>query len=126
MDSAPAPAASPRALVNAIAASFVVSGVLEAFAPQQHLRAIALVHGVIIGVLCYLWCKADAAAQGRVPPGRSALVAGVFPLVGIPVYLFRTRPARRAAVTTLKAVGLLFVLAVLGVAVVEIVNVLRA
>lgn len=126
MDVLPRPSANPRALVIAIGASFVVSGVLEALAPQRHLRAIAFVHGVIIGVLCYLWCKADAAAQGRVPPGRSAIVAGVFPLAGIPLYLFRTRPARRAAIATLKAVGLLFMLAVLGVAVVEILNALRA
>ena len=62
-------------------------------------------HTFFIGAMCYAWCRAEGVARGVPPPGRSALFAGIFPLLGIPVYFFRSRPWRRALVATLKAAG---------------------
>ncbi|MNR60295.1 hypothetical protein D3C85_1817440 [compost metagenome] len=76
----------------------------------------------LISALCYTWCRADGLVRGVPAPGRSALLAGIFPLLGIPVYFFRTRPWRRALLATLGAVGFLvssLVLAAVGTLSVE-------
>jgi hypothetical protein len=59
-----------------------------------------------VGALTYMWCRAEGLARGHPPPGRSALFAGVFPLLGLPLYFFRTRPWRRAGRDTALAAAL--------------------
>ncbi len=102
--------------------SFLADGMFTPFVPAVHHQAQALLHGLVISILCYLWCKAESRERAMLAPGRAALWAGVFPLVGMPVYFFRTREKRVAAFATLKAVGFLIGVALLGIAAGEIVD----
>ncbi|MFH0129703.1 rard protein [Variovorax sp. VaC1] len=100
----------PRWVLLLLGASFFVAGVADAFLPPlrgKDYTVVDVVHAFVIGALCYTWCRAEALARGVVPPGRSALVAGLFPLLGLPIYFFRTRPWRLALVATLWALGFL-------------------
>jgi len=100
----------PRRVLLALALSFVVAGVLSPIVPEvagKSFSVVAVVHSQIIGALCYKWCRADGLWRGVLPPGRSALVAGIFPLLGVPLYFLRTRPFPRAVVATLGATAFL-------------------
>lgn len=100
----------PRWILLVLGLSFLVVGVADAFMPPlrgKDYSALDVAHAFLISALCYTWCRAEGLARGVIPPGRSALLAGVFPLLGIPVYFFRTRPWRRALVSTLGAAGFL-------------------
>jgi hypothetical protein len=102
----------PRWILLALGLSFLVVGVADAFMPPvrgKDYTVLDVAHAFLISALCYTWCRAEGLARGVIPPGRSALWAGVFPLLGIPVYFFRTRPWRRALLSTLGAVGFLIV-----------------
>lgn len=92
--------ASPSVLLAVLAASFPAGGVLEALLPAHTLPAQALAHGAVVGALSYAWCRADGLRRRRLAPGRSALVAGLLPIVGLPLYFFRTRPWRQALVAS--------------------------
>jgi hypothetical protein len=103
----------PRSILIALAITFVVYGVLSAYVPTRRALALVVAHGVIIGALCYAWCRADAIARGAIPPGRTvSLLAGLLPVVGVPVYLFRSRPRRAAWLGLAKALGLFVALSV--------------
>ncbi|RQO56571.1 rard protein [Variovorax sp. KBW07] len=109
----------PRWILLALGLSFLVAGVADALLPPlrgKDYSALDVAHAFLIGALCYAWCRADGLARGVIPPGRSALLAGVFPLLGIPLYFFRTRPWRRALVSTLWAIGFLLAGLVLAAA----------
>jgi hypothetical protein len=102
----------PRWILLVLGLSFLVVGVADAFMPPvrgKDYTVLDVAHAFLISALCYTWCRAEGLARGVIPPGRSALWAGVFPLLGIPVYFFRTRPWRRALLSTLGAVGFLAV-----------------
>ena len=70
--------------------------------------------GVLLPIVCYLWCKADCAARAvRAPPGAVPLMA-VLPAIGWAYYLFATRRPLKALTVI---VGTLVVaLTILGVA----------
>ncbi|MBJ2154532.1 rard protein [Variovorax sp. IB41] len=116
----------PRWLLLVLGLSFLVVGVADAFMPPvrgKDYTVLDVAHAFLISALCYTWCRAEGLARGVIPPGRSALWAGVFPLVGIPVYFFRTRSWRRALLSTLGAVGFLavgLVLAAVGTLLTEL------
>jgi hypothetical protein len=116
----------PRWILLALGLSFLVVGVADAFMPPvrgKDYTVLDVAHAFLISALCYTWCRAEGLARGVIPPGRSALWAGVFPLLGIPVYFFRTRPWRRALLSTLGAVGFLavgLVLAAVGTLLTEL------
>jgi hypothetical protein len=100
----------PRRVLLALALSFVVAGVLSPIVPEvagKSYSVVDVVHSLLIGALCYTWCRADGLWRGVLPPGRSALVAGIFPLLGVPLYFLRTRPFPRAVVATLGATAFL-------------------
>ncbi|MGJ7604211.1 rard protein [Variovorax sp. LT1R20] len=100
----------PRWILLVLGVSFLAVGVADAFVPPlrgKDYSALDVAHAFLISALCYTWCRAEGLTRGVIPPGRSALLAGVFPLLGIPVYFFRTRPWRRALVSTLGAAGFL-------------------
>ena len=71
--------------------SFVAAGVIDASVTAKSARAFSLMHGILCSVFAYMWIKAEAIERGSFSPGRSALWAGLFPIVGIPIYLFCTR-----------------------------------
>lgn len=74
--------------------------------PAERDQLVNAVLGVLTTIFVYAWCRADAAARGTVAPGRSALWAGLFPPLGWPLYLWRTRGLRRSVPALLQ--GLLF------------------
>jgi hypothetical protein len=116
----------PRWILLALGLSFLVVGVADAFmlpVRGKDYTVLDVAHAFLVSALCYTWCRAEGLARGVIPPGRSALWAGVFPLLGIPVYFFRTRPWRRALLSTLGAVGFLavgLVLAAVGTLLTEL------
>ena len=116
----------PRWILLVLGLSFLVVGVADALIPPlrgKDYTVLDVVHAFLISALCYTWCRAEGLARGVIPPGRSALLAGVFPLLGIPVYFFRSRPWRQALVATLWAVGFLvmgLVLAAVGTLLTEL------
>lgn len=118
----------PRWILLALGLSFLVVGVADAFVPPvrgKEYSVLDVAHAFLISALCYTWCRAEGLARGVIPPGRSALLAGVFPMLGIPVYFFRTRPWRRALLATLGAVGFLamgLALAAVGTLLTELVR----
>lgn len=100
----------PRRVLLALALSFVVAGVLSPIVPQaagKSYSAVDVAHALLIGALCYTWCRADGLERGVLPPGRSALVAGLFPLLGVPIYFLRTRPFAKALLASLGAIAFL-------------------
>lgn len=97
---------STRTLLACITGSFALAGAFDATLPASALPGMTILHGLVVGVLTYMWCRAEAMARLQPPPGRSALFAGVFPLLGLPCYFFRTRPWRRAVQDTSLAAAL--------------------
>ena len=109
----------PRWILVALALSFFAVGAADAFIPAlrgKDYTPLDVAHAFLISALSYAWCRADGVARGVVPPGRSALFAGIFPLLGIPVYFFRSRPWRQALASTLWAAGFLVMGLVLAAA----------
>lgn len=94
-------------LLLALAASFAVSGVLESSLSAKNSQVSGLIHAFLIGALSYMWVKAEASERNSVPPGRSALWTGIFPVVGLPIYFFRTRKWQQALKGCLLSVALL-------------------
>jgi len=103
-----------RLLLLLLASTYAVAGLLDPFlAPNDRTATLASVAlGVVVMILCYLWCKADAAERGMAHIGGTALAAFI-PPIGLPIYFFRTRPVRRALVSIGKS--LLFLLAVMAI-----------
>ncbi|MET3460859.1 rard protein [Variovorax atrisoli] len=100
----------PRRVLLALALSFVAAGVLSPVVPQmagKPYSAIDVAHALLIGALSYTWCRAEGLERGVAPPGRSALLAGLFPILGVPIYFFRTRSFAKALVATLAAAAFL-------------------
>jgi hypothetical protein len=100
-----------RVILLAILASFVLSGLAEPFLPNPDnpYNAIGVVHTIIVAVLLYVWCKADAASRGVEVPPMAAVFVALFAFIGVPYYFFRSRPWRQAALSTLLAVVFLIV-----------------
>lgn len=72
---------------------------------SQRDQAINALLGVGTTIVVYAWCRLEAAERGRTAPGRSALWAGLFPPLGLPLYLWRTRGAVAALRALPAAVG---------------------
>jgi len=95
-----------------LTASFAVNGIVEPFVSPRNSTALAFAHAVVIGVLCYAWTRADALQRKTIPPRGSAIFAGLLPLLGVPLYLFRTRGGKGGIKGTTKALILLILLVV--------------
>src|SRR5437868_5909316 len=103
----------PRLLLGILVASFFVAALFEPIHPEsgEIFSLAGLVHTLIIGFLLYAWCKADAAQRHVAPPLGAALLCAFIPPVGLPYYLFRSRPWPGA----LLGIAALVTLAVLAV-----------
>jgi len=99
-----------------LGASFLLVGLAEPLTsrPGDLHSPLSLLHMAAIAVLLYLWCRADARARGYVPRNGVAILVAVLPPLGVPIYLFQSRPWRKAALSLLVAVGLLIGFTMLG------------
>lgn len=106
-----------RLLLVLLGASFLLVGVIEPFTsrPGDLHSPLSLLHIAAIAVLLYLWCKADAKARNVIPRNGAAILVAIFPPLGIPVYLFQTRPWSKALLGVLGSIGLLVVFVALGI-----------
>lgn len=97
-----------RVLLLVIAATRLISGFIEPFAPsygQVH-NEVTLPHAIVLAILLFAWCKSHAMANGVSPlPAGSPLLVAVLAPVGVPYYLFRAFPWRRALLGTGFALG---------------------
>ncbi|MEL6951010.1 MAG: hypothetical protein AAGM16_12950 [Pseudomonadota bacterium] len=86
-----------------IAISFAVFGFLETAVDPD----LAIIHIILLAMLGFGWCKEDVRARQIVEPTGSALLVAAIAVLGVPLYLFRSRPAKEAWVGLLKCVGFL-------------------
>ena len=100
---------SANRLLLIIAATFVAAGSLEPQLPHpgQFPNEIGVVLTFVFAALLFSWCKADAASRNVSPPAGAPLLVALICPIGVPYYLFRTRPWRDAWVATGKAVAFL-------------------
>lgn len=104
-----------RLLLALLTASFFVVGLIEPHTAQpgdMH-SPLSVIHIVAITALIYMWCKADSLARNAVPRKGAALFAAVFPPLGVPLYLFRSRPWKKGLRDVVLAVALLLLFALL-------------
>lgn len=90
-------------------------GILEPFTnrPVDPYSPLGLIQVLLLAVLGYVWCRADAAERGIVPPKGAAIMIAVFAIVGIPAYFARSRPWRAAVWASFKALGFLVLIQLL-------------
>ena len=102
-----------RLMLLLLAGSFLLAGIVEPFSATagEPMSGAGFVHSFVIAILCFTWCKADAAARGVTARG-GAVFAALLPPIGLPFYFFRTRPAMQAFLSCAKA--LLFFLFCVG------------
>ena len=79
----------------------------EAFVPDRGgtFGALALPHILLSSVILYGWCKAHVRASGLEEPTGSALLCGLFGIIGVPLYFFRAFGLKKGCIGTLKTVG---------------------
>ncbi len=70
---------------------------------QRDEQAFGFIAGVPTMVFIYLWCRAESLERGVLPRSGLTMFAAILPPLGVPFYLWRTRPSVWAAV---KAMGL--------------------
>lgn len=106
-----------RLLLVLLGATFFAAGLIEPFTsrPGDLHSPLSFLHMAAIAVLLYMWCRADAAARNASPRNGSALLAAIFPPLGVPFYLFQSRPWRKALLGVGLAIALLMLFLVLGV-----------
>jgi apolipoprotein N-acyltransferase len=99
-------------LVVAMGGMFAVAGVLEPHVahPGTTLSPVGTAHTLVMAVLLFAWCKADAAARGIRPPPAAPLLVALIAIVGVPYYFFRVLPTARAALAAIGKALLFFVL----------------
>lgn len=98
-----------RTILAVIALIYFIGGLAEPFVPNagQPFNEASMVQSLLEAVLGFAWCKLHASERGIEAPTGSALFVGIFALFGVPLYFFRAMPARKAAMSTLKAVAFL-------------------
>jgi hypothetical protein len=86
--------------------SFIVAGVAEGMAPTgaEWPLAIVMSHTFLIAIMTFSWCGAHATENRITPPGGSKLLAGLFPPLGIPYYMFAGYGLKKGSVKLLKAI----------------------
>lgn len=106
--------ASPKAflwLLIVVTAAADMARTLPAGPTSQVLAFQWMLNAVIL----FGWCKAHARKLGVVEPTGSALLCGIVPPVGVPLYFYRTFGFKQGTVKTLKALGFLVLLIFVGV-----------
>ena len=90
-----------------ILVSFVMSGSVEgAFGVAgQTMNEFALAHMFVLMVLGFSWCNAHADSRGIKAPRAAAFWVALLPIVGVPLYFFRSMQWRHAAWSSVQALG---------------------
>jgi len=85
--------------------TFVVSGSLDAvfWTPEDPLGPTYIPHAIVVGALCFFWCKTHAREAGTELPSGSALLSGLLPPIGVPLYLLRSQGWKRGWLRATKA-----------------------
>lgn len=94
-----------RQLVCILVATFPVVAVLDIFSydPSEPLPPTTIPHGLVLGALCFFWCKAHARERGQTPPSGSALLSGLVAPIGVPLYLIRAKGVKAGLYSSGKA-----------------------
>lgn len=102
-------------LLLLLAAAYLVAGILEPLElPRGEIHSpLALIHGLVGAVLIYAWCRAHSQERQTDPPAGAAILCAFVPPIGLPYYMFRSYPWRRAALGLCKALGFFLVLVAL-------------
>jgi hypothetical protein len=64
-----------------------------------------LMLGLAFSMVIFAWCRAESSERGVEGSRGLRVWAAMFPPVGLPLYLIRTRGLKSAVVTSAKAVG---------------------
>lgn len=64
---------------------------------QRDEQAFGFIAGVPTMVFIYLWCRAESLERGVLPRSGLTMFAAILPPLGVPFYLWRTRPTFGAA-----------------------------
>ena len=95
---------SSKALASLLILNVVVGAVEGRISSRPGtVSPLFLISWLGFAICIFAWCKADAAERG-VRAGSAPLFCGMFALIGVPYYLFRSRPPRQAIAGTIKAV----------------------
>jgi hypothetical protein len=105
----------PGILLLILAASFFAIGFADDPAAPPKIPIIYAIHSLLVGYICALLCFGDLARRRTTPtlwtalPEETALLVLLILPLGIPIYLFHSRPWREA----LKGCGLAVLFAAL-------------
>ena len=101
------PMKSDSKLVILILLSWLASGIVEPHLPNagQPFNAGALIHGLVLSVLLFTWCKAHAKVHMIKPPAGAPLLVGIVSPIGIPYYALRGFGFRKGSLLLLKCLG---------------------
>jgi len=99
------PTRRSRRILVAWLVAYVALGLLGGITgiSQRDEQAFGFIAGVPTMVFIYLWCRAESLERGVLPRSGLTMFAAILPPLGVPFYLWRTRPSVWAAV---KAMGL--------------------
>ena len=96
-----------RILVLMYAIAWAVAATVDLFfgsVSSSHISSYFIYVGVM-PLICFAWCKEDIKENQLDAPGYHAFVCALFPPLGVPFHLMRTRPRRRALIAVAKGVG---------------------
>ncbi len=72
---------------------------------SQYENATNLLLGLAFSIVIFSWCRAESLERG-IDGNRGLRVwAAIFPPIGLPLYLIKTRGLKNASITSAKAVG---------------------
>ena len=99
----------PRQVLLALTISFFFSGLIEIALkfPTDQPNLVSILHGLLTATLCAIWCNTDAHFRGETLPRGTTPLVFLLAIVGIPLYLWRTRPHNKFPLYCLKLVGIL-------------------
>jgi hypothetical protein len=74
----------------------------------QYENTTNLAIGLAFSMVIFSWCRAESLERGVDGSRGSRFWAAIFPPVGLPLYLIKTRGLKKATITSTKAVGCFF------------------
>jgi hypothetical protein len=91
-------------VLTIIALSFAVTGAIENFLPNETQQTSAVIHGLFISILSFMWCKFHSKELQVKTPTGSGLMCGLLPIIGAPVYFYRAFGFKSGSFKSLKMV----------------------